>query len=136
MKAYQREWTEIGYVPKKDKDRIYTAYRQAVDQRFADLKISMEEVRRDNYRNRIDNILNDPNSDKLLDKEKRFLTNKLSQLKEDIAIWENNLGFFANSKNADLLKAEFSKKIEAAKAEVKDLEYKIKMMNQTKDKED
>lgn len=133
IKAYQREWTEIGYVPKNEKDRIYTAYRQAVDKRFADLKVSMEEVRRDNYRNRIDNILSDPNSDKLLDKEKRFLTNKLSQLKEDISIWENNLGFFANSKNADLLKAEFSKKIEAAKAEVKDLEYKIKMMNKPKE---
>lgn len=133
IKSYQREWTEIGFVPKNDKDRIYTAYRQAVDKRFNDLKVSMEELRRDNYRNRIDTILNDPNSDKLLDKEKRFLNNKLNQLKEDIAIWENNLGFFANSKNADLLKAEFSKKIEAAKAEVKNLEYKIKMMNKPKE---
>jgi hypothetical protein len=48
----------------------------------------------------------------------------LQQLKEDIALWENNLGFFAHSKNADLLREEFTKKIESAKAEVKDLEYK------------
>lgn len=133
IKGFQREWTEIGYVPKKDKDRIYTTYREAIDKRFADLKISMEERRRDNYRNRIDNILSDPNADRLLDKEKRFLTNKLDQLKNDIVIWENNLGFFANSKNADLLKSEFSKKIEAAKQEVKELEYKIKMMNKPKE---
>lgn len=130
IKAYQREWTEIGFVPKKEKDRIYTAYRQALDKRFADLKVSAEDRRRDNYRSRIDNILSDPNADRLLDKEKRFLTNKLEQLKNDISIWENNLGFFANSKNADLLKAEFTKKIDAAKQEVKELEYKIKMMNE------
>lgn len=130
IKAYQREWTEIGFVPKKEKDRIYTAYREALDKRFADLKVSSEDRRRDNYRTRIDNILSDPNADRLLDKEKRFLTNKLEQLKNDISIWENNLGFFANSKNADLLKAEFSKKIDAAKQEVKELEYKIKMMNE------
>lgn len=130
IKAYQREWTEIGFVPKKEKDRIYTAYREALDKRFADLKVSAEDRRRDNYRNRIDNILSDPNADRLLDKEKRFLTNKLEQLKNDISIWENNLGFFANSKNADLLKAEFTKKIDAAKQEVKELEYKIKMMNE------
>lgn len=130
IKAYQREWTEIGFVPKKEKDRIYAAYREALDQRFADLKISAEDRKRDNYRSRINNILSDPNADRLLDKEKRFLMNKLEQLKNDISIWENNLGFFANSKNTDLLKAEFSKKIDAAKQEVKELEYKLKMMNE------
>ena len=130
MKTYQREWTEIGYVPKKDKDRVYAAYREALDKRFAELKISMEERKRDSYRSRIDNILSDPNADRLLDKEKRHLLNKLDQLKNDVSIWENNLGFFANSKNADLLKSEFSKKIDAAKAEIKELEFKIKMMNE------
>ena len=133
IKAYQREWTEIGFVPIKEKDRLYTAYREAVNKRFAELKVSMEEVRHSNFRTRVDNILNSPNADKVLDKEKRFLTNKLTQLKSDISLWENNLGFFANSKNADLLKAEFSKKIEAAKQEVKDLEYKIKMMDKPKE---
>lgn len=131
IKAYQREWTEIGYVPNGSKDRIYNEYREAVNKRFADLKVTAEEVRRDNFKSKIDTILSDPNADRLLDKEKRFLTNKLSQLKDDINLWENNLGFFANSKNADLLKEEFSKKIEAAKAEVKELEYKIKMMSKT-----
>lgn len=132
MNAYQREWTELGFVPKKDKDRIYAAYRAAVDKRFTDLKVSMEEVKRGNFKSRIDTILNNPDANRILDKEKRFLVNKLAQLKDEIAIWENNLGFFANSKNADLLKEEFSKKIDAAKAEVKDLEYKIKMMSNSK----
>ena len=131
IKAYQREWTEIGFVPGSEKDRIHSEYREAVNKRFADLKVSAEEVRRDNFKSKIDTILNDPNANRLLDKEKRFLTNKLTQLKDDINLWENNLGFFANSKNADLLKEEFSKKIEAAKVEVKELEYKIKMMSKT-----
>ena len=92
----------------------------------------MEDVKRSNFKSKIDTILNNPNADQILDKERRFLSNKLQQLKDDIALWENNLGFFANSKNADLLKAEFSKKIEAAKVEAKELEYKIKMMVQKK----
>ena len=60
------------------------------------------------------------------------MKNKLTQLKEDISLWENNLGFFSNSKNAEIITAEFRKKIEAAKEEIKDLEYKIKMMNNPK----
>lgn len=132
MKAYQREWTELGHVPKKEKDRIYNEYKSAVNKKFEELKVSAEELKRGNFQNKLDNILSSPNAEKVLDKEKRFLVNKLAQLKEDISLWENNLGFFANSKNADLLKAEFAKKIEMAKHEVKELEYKIKMMNSTK----
>lgn len=132
MKAYQREWTEFGHVPKKEKDRIYNEYKSAVNKKFEELKVSAEELKRGNFQNKLDNILSGPNAEKVLDKEKRFLVNKLAQLKEDISLWENNLGFFANSKNADLLKAEFAKKIEMAKHEVKELEYKIKMMNSTK----
>lgn len=132
MKAYQREWTELGHVPKKEKDRIYNEYKSAVNKKFEELKVSAEELKRGNFQNKLDNILSGPNAEKVLDKEKRFLVNKLAQLKEDISLWENNLGFFANSKNADLLKAEFAKKIEMAKHEVKELEYKIKMMNSTK----
>lgn len=132
MKTYQREFLELGHVPRKDKDRVYEEFRTAVNKRFADLKMSMDDVKKGNFKSKIDNILNNPNADKILDKEKRFLMNKLQQLKDDIALWENNLGFFANSKNADLLKAEFEKKIENAKEEVKELQYKIKMMNQPK----
>lgn len=135
IKDLQRQWTEIGFVPKKDKDRVYTAYREAVNKRFEDLKVNAEEVRRSSFKNKIDNILSNPNADRLLDKEKKFLVNKLQQLRDDINLWENNLGFFANSKNADLLKVEFQKKIDAAKAEAKDLEYKIKMMNAPKKEE-
>lgn len=135
IKDYQRQWTEIGFVPKKDKDRIYTAYREALDKRFAELKVNSDDVRRNSFRNRIDNILSNPNADRLLDKEKKFLVTKLQQLKDDINLWENNLGFFANSKNADLLKQEFAKKVENAKKEVKELEYKIKMMNAPKKEE-
>ena len=80
--------------------------------------------------------MSNPNADRLLDKEKKFLVTKLQQLKDDINLWENNLGFFANSKNADLLKQEFTKKVENAKKEVKELEYKIKMMNTPKKEEE
>ena len=128
MKAYQREFMELGHVPRKDKDKIYAKFREVVNKRFQDLKITMDDMKRSNFKSKIETILNNPNAEHFLDKERRFLTNKLQQLKDDIALWENNLGFFSNSKNADLLKAEFSKKIETAKEEAKELEYKIKIM--------
>ena len=132
MKAYQKEWLEIGFVPRADKDRIYTEYRNAINKRFAELKVSADDMRQSRYQSRINDIMRNPNADKLIDKEKNFLTTKLARLRDDIVLWENNLGFFSNSKNAEILTAEFRKKIEAAKKEVAELEYKIKMMNNPK----
>ena len=132
MKAYQKEWLEIGFVPRADKDRIYTEYRNAINKRSAELKVSADDIRQSRYQSRINDIMRNPNADKLIDKEKNFLTTKLARLKDDIVLWENNLGFFSNSKNAEILTAEFRKKIESAKKEVADLEYKIKMMNNPK----
>jgi len=132
MKAYQKEWLEIGFVPRSEKDRIYTEYRNAINKRFAELKVGAEDIRHNRYQSRLDDIMRNPNADKLIDKEKNFLTTKLARLRDDIVLWENNLGFFSNSKNAEILTAEFRKKIESAKKEVADLEYKIKMMNNPK----
>ena len=132
MKAFQKEWLEIGFVPRADKDRIYTAYREAINKRFAELKVNADEMRQSRFQSRINDIMRNPNADKLIDREKSNLATRLSRLKEDIVLWENNLGFFSNSKNAEILTAEFRKKIEAAKKEVAELEYKIKMMNNPK----
>ena len=49
-----------------------------------------------------------------------------------MALWENNLGFFASSKNADLLKAEFEKKIIKAKDEIQEIESKLKLLKDIK----
>lgn len=133
MKAYQNEWIQIGFVPKKDKDRIYTAYREALNKRFGELKINAEDMKHNRYQSKINDIMNNPDAEKLIDKEKNFLKNKLAKLKEDIVLWENNLGFFSNSKNAEIITAEFRKKIEFAKREVKDLEYKIRMTGKKKE---
>ena len=40
---------------------------------------------------------------------------------------ENNIGFFAKSKNAELMRAEYEKKINKAKEDLKVLEEKLKI---------
>nr|HPJ55211.1 hypothetical protein [Bacteroidales bacterium] len=53
---------------------------------------------------------------------------RFRQLESEITVWENNMGFFAKSKNADKIIADTCKKIEEAKAELKALEEKIKQI--------
>ena len=54
---------------------------------------------------------------------------QIQKLRSDISLWENNLGFLANSKQADLLKTEFEKKMQSARQEIALLEAKLKILN-------
>jgi len=63
------------------------------------------------------------------DREK--FVNKMKQLENDIVLWENNIGFFAKSKNADSLIREVNGKIENARKAIKLLEEKMKLIDQT-----
>lgn len=57
------------------------------------------------------------------------LISKINGLQNDIKLWENNIGFFASSKKADVLKMEFENKIGKAKADIQVLEQKLKILN-------
>ena len=80
------------------------------------------------YRNRIENIQHSPDAKGAMYKERVFMEGKISKLKTEIMQLENNLGFFASSKKADLLKEEFEKKIQGAKQELALMEAKLKML--------
>jgi predicted DNA-binding protein YlxM (UPF0122 family) len=56
------------------------------------------------------------------------LHDKINKLKSDILQFENNLGFFAKSKGADLLKKDVEAKISAAQRKIEELKAKIKMI--------
>lgn len=128
LKDFQRQWMEIGHVPAQDKDRLYKTFKDAVNKHWEKLKTSATEHRNQNYKNYVNDLLESSEGGQVVEKERRFLQNKVTKLREDVALWENNLGFFANSKNAQVLKQEFEKKIDQAKEEIKSIEEKIKML--------
>ncbi|MBM3404740.1 MAG: DUF349 domain-containing protein [Bacteroidetes bacterium] len=131
LQGLQREWTEIGFVPMKEKDRLQTEFRSVINEQMSNLKISHIDMSRLDVANRYENLKNDPNAGRILSREREQLAIKVRKMQEDINLWENNLGFLANSKNADILKEEFQKKIDQAKNDVKVLEAKLKVLKST-----
>ncbi|MCK9219647.1 MAG: DUF349 domain-containing protein [Bacteroidales bacterium] len=130
LKNFQREWTEIGHVPMKDKDKLQNEFRTLVNEHLDKLKISEVELSTINFQAKFDHLKNDPNARRTISKEREFLFNKISKMKEEITLWENNIGFFAKSKSAALVKEEFENKINKAKSELKVLEAKMKILKQ------
>jgi hypothetical protein len=128
LKNFQREWTEIGHIPIKEKDRLQNEFRAIVNDHLDHLKISEVEMSTVNYQTRVESMKSDPQARRLMTRERDFLAGKISKLRDDINLWENNIGFLANSKNAAILKEEFEKKINKAKTELKVMEAKLKLL--------
>ncbi|HNS17197.1 MAG TPA: DUF349 domain-containing protein [Bacteroidales bacterium] len=129
IKEMQREWMEIGHVPLKEKDGLQNDFRAAINKHLDKLKVDAMEINTLSFKAHYESVRDVPDANRILGKERGTLVNKLSKLKEDIALWENNIGFLADSVNAQILKKEFEKKIENAKKEKAILEAKIRILN-------
>jgi len=130
LKDAQRQWMDIGHVPIKDKDRLQNDFRSAINKHFEKLKMNSSEVSSNNYKSKFESLKEQPEATRIISRERTILQSKMTELQEDIKIWENNIGFFSKSKNTNLFKAEFEKKIDKAKEELKTIEAKIKILKQ------
>ncbi len=130
LKEFQRKWVEIGFVPFNEKERLQSAFRKAINQQLDKLKINPVEMDEPAFRSRIDHSKDTPEGQKAIIREINFLQNKINKFNEDVTLWENNLGFLANSKNAEILRQEFEKKIEKTRQEIKFMEAKVKFLRE------
>ena len=83
------------------------------------------------YRNKLENIQANPKALVKFKHDREKFVNKMKQLENDIVLWENNIGFFAKSKNADSLIREVNEKIENARKAIKLLEEKMNLIDET-----
>ncbi|MDF1550632.1 MAG: DUF349 domain-containing protein [Bacteroidales bacterium] len=129
LNQLQKEWTEIGHVPIKNKDEINTEYRTLLNEIFEKLDLSEGEKNKLQFRNKVETLKNSPKSYTRLKNEREKIISKMDKLKSNIVLWENNIGFFAKSKNADSMIKDFQNKIKKAKEFVQSLEEQLYMID-------
>lgn len=127
IKEFQRRWNEIGYVPIKYKDELQKRYKEAVDRLFGVLRGSDRAQSMERFKDKVASLRSA--GDKRLHSERERLYNRVRQLEQEIALLENNIGFFAKSKGAEALIAGVKDKIERAKREMAEAIDKVKMID-------
>ncbi len=130
LKAFQQQWLDIGHVPFHVKDKIYKSYHEAYEKLLAKLNLSQAELSSRGFKNKLEVFRNSPEGEHRMLRERAALSSKMKKLKEDISLWENNIGFFSSSKQASALVSDFEKKIERAKKDYNLLKEKIKLIDQ------
>ena len=127
LKAFSTEFTEIGNVPFKKKDTVYKAYKSVIDEHYNNLKMDDAEKEKILFEAKLDSLKASGNAEKLFQQEKEKIRNKINDIVKEVANYENNLGFFANSKGAEALLKGVNGNIEKGKNEIDKLKRRLKL---------
>jgi len=131
IQDFQHRWTEIGFVPFKQKDDIINRYKSVINKQFDELNIDEFRKNKLKYKNKLEQLRESPKGGIKAKNDREKFYNKIKSLESDVVLWENNKGFFAKSKNAESLIQEVDEKIDQAKENIVLLKEKIKMIDQT-----
>jgi hypothetical protein len=129
LKDIQKRWTEIGYVPFNRKEEIARKYKEALNKQFDKLRLDDEDKNILRYRSKVDSARSNPRAARKVRSEREKFYSKIKQLESDIVLWENNIGFFAKSTNADNMIREVEEKIADARKNIKILEEKVRLID-------
>lgn len=126
LRELQDRWKEIGHVPFREKDKVYDAYREKVDALRDMLNMRRNRDRMDRFTENVAGLEGDDNK---LMREHERLVRALERSRQELRTYENNLGFLSSkSKNGDSLLREFERKAERLRADIADLEEKIRLV--------
>jgi hypothetical protein len=128
LTSFAEQFSAIGFVPSKSKDEVFKAYQKALDKHYNALNLEGEEKVAVMFEARLNTIKGSGNAEQLFEKEKQAIRAEIDKVKQDIIQFENNLGFFANSKGANALKDQVEKNIEEEKEKINMLKAKLKMI--------
>ncbi|MDE6046457.1 MAG: DUF349 domain-containing protein, partial [Alistipes sp.] len=127
IRDFQRRWSEIGFVPIKQKEAIQKQYKEAVDRLFAALRGSERDRSMSRFREKVSSLK--AAGGRRLQSERDRLLGRIRQLEQEAAQLENNIGFFARSKGAEALIADVKSKIARLHEEIAAEVAKVKMLD-------
>ena len=124
VKDLMKEWNDTGYVPFRDKDRVYKAYHEAIDEIFKALNLSAARRRLDSFKSNLKNEMKEGGQG--VSRERERLMRAYEAKRNEIKTYENNLGFLTcSSKKGSSLLDEMKKKVEKLKDDLNLLGEKI-----------
>lgn len=127
VRELQNRWNSIGHVPYRDKDKVYDAYRAAVNElteRF-DLRGARQSMA--GFEANISDMAGDENK---LYRERERLMRTLEQKRNELHTIENNMGFFnSKSKAGEQMMRELQGRVQRVKDDLATLEKKIAIID-------
>lgn len=130
LREYMNEWNGIGFVPFKEKDKVYKQYHEAVDAQYDRLKVDRSERKMQSFRTSLADR-SDRSKNKVYGERERLMR-QYDRMKNELNTYENNIGFLSvTSKGGDGLLKEMNRKIDKLKEDMLLIVKKIDAIDET-----
>ncbi|MCR5561243.1 MAG: DUF349 domain-containing protein [Bacteroidales bacterium] len=110
---FAADWQAAGFVPMKEKDAVNAAYSEAMKEKFPSWHGQRGAGRA-------------PRTESKVLSAKDQLVRKYNALQQEIETYENNIGFFSDSKGSEAIIKQLRKKIEKSKEDLAALKEQIR----------
>jgi len=128
LDEFVEQWKTIGFVPKNAIKKIDQKFQKSLEVFVSSLELTDDDKEGLILKAQLVGLSKGPNGDRNIQKKEGALRRQVKELEDNVSLWNNNLAFFANSKTADKLKAEFNDKIEKSEEELKKLKKQLWMI--------
>jgi hypothetical protein len=131
IKLHIEEWKSVGSVP-RNKRHIDGKFNKVLDGLFEQLNVSRKDSEMLRFSNRVEHLAGEDGGRKL-ENEKIFIMRKIEEIQNEIFQLENNIQFFANTKNTkkeNPIVVEVRQNIERQKESMSVWQDKLKQLRQ------
>ncbi len=126
-----QQWAEIGFVPKEhiksSKDRLTEALDKCIDCLEIEDSQEKESVK---LKFHVELMKQGAGTSHKLEEKVTSIRKKIAKLEKDIAIWKNNMEFFAQSATANAMKKEFEQKIQQAESQLNMYQDQLNLLHE------
>ncbi|RLD24376.1 MAG: DUF349 domain-containing protein [Bacteroidetes bacterium] len=125
----RKQFLVAGFVPKKNIGSIKEDFQKAIEEFLSVITVlNVKQKTEISLEAEFAGLAGTEHSENELYHKEQSVRRQINKLEDDIALWQNNLEFFAHSKSTDKLREEVNKKIDDASVHVDSLKRQLKML--------
>ncbi|MCF0196784.1 MAG: DUF349 domain-containing protein, partial [Bacteroidaceae bacterium] len=129
VKELQQQWSEVGHVPFKEKDRLYKEYRAICDKIYEAYGASQTKQRLNKFRAGLAEKVEKTGAS--LENERTRMARAYERMRDELKTYENNLGFLTSTgKKGNSMVDLMKKKADKLREELELLAQKIKAVDE------
>ena len=131
VRELMAEWNKIGFVPFKEKDKIYKEYQSVLDKHFTRLNMQENRNRLMSYTSTVQQLASSDQAQNKLYREREKLVHNYERLKAELHTYENNMGFLnISSKSGNSMLKEMERKMQQLKDQMQLIIQKIELIDE------
>lgn len=131
VRELMAEWNKVGFVPFKEKDKIYKEYQSVLDKHFTRLNMQENKNRLMSYTSTVQQLASSDQAQNKLYREREKLMHNYERLKAELHTYENNMGFLnISSKSGSGMLKEMERKMQQLKDQMQLIIQKIELIDE------